>query len=127
MTMGVILLHVCCLFLNSGVSSYFYHPCADDIGCRICVQCTDAFDQGYSRYAETECIVASAKLKDAVERHLSHNHIELPWTLHAQPLEEGIVALAAELELERKSAVSGKRVSGRLDLGGSRIIKKKKK
>lgn len=89
------------LTVATGVNSYFYHPCADDIGCRICVQCMDAYDQGYSRYAETECVAASSKLKDGVERHLSHSHIELPWTLFMQPSQEGASPIAVQLELKK--------------------------
>jgi hypothetical protein len=30
----------------------WYAPTVDDIGCKICVQCEDNFDQGCSRYLE---------------------------------------------------------------------------
>lgn len=34
----------------------WYAPSVDDIGCTICVQCEDNFDQGLSRYLEVSFI-----------------------------------------------------------------------
>ena len=34
------------------VRNAWYAPTVDDIGCIICAQCEDNFDQGFSRYVE---------------------------------------------------------------------------
>src|SRR3546814_17055115 len=53
------------------------------------------------------------------------------WPMHGRPersasdMRDSIV-LTSRIESDRKSVVSGKRVSGCVDLGGRRIIKKKK-
>src|SRR3546814_18236317 len=50
-------------------------------------------------------------------------------THEAYPAGTGLEGVAAEIgeDAERKSVVSGKRVSVRLDIGGRRLMKKKKK
>lgn len=35
----------------------WYSPTFDDIGCKICAQCEDNFDQGFSRYIEVNLIL----------------------------------------------------------------------
>lgn len=45
----------------------WYPPTADDIGCVICVQCEDGFEQGCSRYLECGPIRADPLLVSAAE------------------------------------------------------------
>ena len=47
--------------------SPFYVPSCDDIGHRICVQCRDLFGEGYSRFIESEPILADMTLVGLVE------------------------------------------------------------
>ena len=44
-----------------------YSPTADDIGHRLCLQVQDTFDEGYSRYIESEPILADPLLVGAAE------------------------------------------------------------
>src|SRR3546814_17598845 len=61
---------------------------------------------------------------NALRRHERHEHmLAVPVRCADQPLH---AALSQE-RLDRKSVVQGKSVSVRVDLGGRRIIKKKKK
>src|SRR3546814_17937814 len=52
---------------------------------------------------------------------------QLPPGHRRKARQEGVIIEAEEPIRDRKSVVKGKRVSGRVDLGGRRIIKKKKK
>eukprot|EP01035_Chromulina_nebulosa_P021107 gene21107-27349_t len=57
-------------------SKAWYAPTIDDIGCKICVQCEDSYQQGFSRYVECGPIEADPLLCTLSESILSNNYFE---------------------------------------------------
>jgi hypothetical protein len=52
----------------------WYAPTIDDIGSKICIQCEDNFDQGFSRYLESTVIEVDDSLVNAVENALQNEY-----------------------------------------------------
>lgn len=67
----------------------WYAPSADDIGCMICVQCEDNFDQGCSRYLECGPIRADQVLCSMLEAVIDHGMHESKEVCVSLGLKEG--------------------------------------
>jgi hypothetical protein len=77
----------------------WYAPTVDDIGCKICVQCEDSYQQGFSRYVECDAITADPLLCSLVESALKNSYYEASEINVSMGLEEkDIVAVGDEHE-----------------------------
>lgn len=55
----------------------WYAPTLDDIGSKICIQCEDNFDQGFTRYLESTVIESDDTLANSVESALQKQFYEI--------------------------------------------------
>lgn len=58
-------------------SRSWYAPTVDDIGCKICVQCEDNYQEGFSRYVECEPLLPDPLLLSLLESSLKNSFYEV--------------------------------------------------